>query len=51
MRLGNSKVNLLSRREFIAKTLVVSSTAALCRGDVLLGRAEENASLPIVVWS
>jgi sugar phosphate isomerase/epimerase len=51
MRLGNSKVNLLSRREFIAKTLAVSSTAALCRGDVLLGRAEENASLPIVVFS
>ena len=51
MRQGNSIVNQLSRRDFIAKTLVVSSTAALCHGDVLLGRTEENASLPIVVFS
>ena len=51
MRQGTSKVNQLSRRDFIARTLVASSTAALCRGDVLLGRTEENASLPIVVFS
>ena len=51
MRPQTSKVNQLSRRDFIARTLAASSTAALCRGDVLLGRTEESASLPIVVFS
>jgi sugar phosphate isomerase/epimerase len=51
MRQGTSRVNHLSRRDFIAKALVASSTAALCRDDVLMGRAEESASLPIVVFS
>jgi len=44
-------VNQLSRRDFIARALVASSSAALCRGDVLLARTDESVSLPIVVFS
>ena len=44
-------MNRLSRRDFIAKTLATSSTAALCGGNALPGLAQEKSSLPIVVFS
>jgi sugar phosphate isomerase/epimerase len=41
----------LSRREFIARTLAASSTAALCGASALPVLAAEKSSLPIVVFS
>jgi len=41
----------LSRREFITRTLAASSTAALCGASALTGIAQEQRSLPIVVFS
>jgi L-ribulose-5-phosphate 3-epimerase len=50
VRPTTSKANQLSRRDFIARTLVTSSAATWCRDDVLLGDTE-GASLQIVVFS
>src|ERR1035437_1052998 len=44
-------MNQLSRREFIAKTLAASSTAALCGPSALPILAEEKSPSPIVVFS
>ena len=41
----------LTRRDFIARTLAASSTAALCGGTTFPGLAQEKRSLPIVVFS
>ena len=42
---------MLSRRDFIARTLAASSTAALCGGSALPILAEGTSSPPIVVFS
>jgi L-ribulose-5-phosphate 3-epimerase len=44
-------MNRLSRREFIARTLAASSTAALCSGSAVPLFAQEKSTLPIVVFS
>lgn len=44
-------MNSLSRRDFIARTVAASSTAALCGSSALPGLAEENSLPPIVVFS
>jgi len=41
----------LSRREFIARTIAASSTAALCGGGAWSAIAREKGELPVVVFS